>query len=184
MLILASSSLTRAKILKEFGVAFEQKSCDFDEEGIKAISAKSFVYLACKGKMEVCEQKYGLDKPLLCADTVVAVDDRILRKAKDENDAKDILLSQSGAEVSILTCLMYKSSELSFVDLSATDYLFDKFDENDMDRYIKSGEWKGKAGACMVEGFCKKYIKKVTGLESCAKGLQIEKLLPFLPEEL
>lgn len=180
MILLASSSPTRAKILKEFGIKFEQKSCNFNEESIKTTSAKSFVYLACKGKMEVCEQKYGIDTPLLCADTVVSVDDRILRKAKEEKDAKEILLSQSGTKVSILTCLMYKSKELSFVDLSSTDYLFDKFDEDDMDSYIKSGEWRGKAGACMVEGFCKKYIKEVRGLESCAKGLQMEKLLPFL----
>ncbi len=182
MIILASSSPTRAKILNEHGIEFEQKSCNFNEENIKTTSAKSFVYLACKGKMELCEQTYGLSKPLLCADTVVSVNDKILRKAKDNDEAKKILLLQSGAKVSILTCLMYKSDNLSFVDLSSTDYIFDKFDEVDMDRYIKTGVWKGKAGACMVEGFCKKYIKKVTGLESCAKGLQIEKLLPFLPE--
>ncbi len=39
---------------------------------------------------------------------------------------------------------------------------------------------RDKAGACMVEGFCKRYIKEVVGLESTAKGLSIEKLLPFL----
>jgi len=38
----------------------------------------------------------------------------------------------------------------------------------------------GKAGACMVEGFCKKYIVKSEGLESCAMGLSVEKILPFL----
>jgi len=180
MMILASASKTRASILKEFGIDYEQKSCDFDEESIKTTSAKSFVYLACKGKMEVCEQNYGLQKPLLCADTVVSANDKILRKARDEKDAKEILLAQSGNEVSILTCLMYKSEEFSFVDLSQTKYLFEKFDEDDLDNYLKSGEWVDKAGACMVEGFCKKYIKEVKGLESCAKGLQIEKLLPFL----
>ena len=62
----------------------------------------------------------------------------------------------------------------------STDYVFDKFDEDDLNSYPDSGEWKGKAGACMVEGFCKKYIKEIRGLESCARGLQIEKLLPFI----
>ncbi len=180
MLILASSSKTRAKILKEFGIEFEQKSCEFDEDGIDTKSAKSFVYLACKGKLESCEQKLGLSYPILCADTVVCVDDKILRKAKDREDAKRILLSQSGARVDILTCMMYKSEDFSFTDLSKTSYIFDKFDENELDKYLQSDEWRDKAGACMVEGFCKKYIKEVRGLESCAKGLQIEKLLPFL----
>ncbi len=183
MLILASSSMTRAKILKSFGIEFEQRSCDFNEENIKTDQAKSFVYLACKGKMEICEQTYGLDTPLLCADTVVSAGGKILRKAKDEKDAKEILLKQSGNEVDILTCMMYKSKEFSFTDLSQTKYIFEKFDESDLENYLKSGEWKDKAGACMVEGFCKKYIKEVVGLESTAKGLQIEKLLPFLNVE-
>ena len=180
MLILASSSPTRAKILKSFGIEFEQKSCNFNEDSIKTDQPKSFVYLACKGKMEVCEQTYGLDTPLLCADTVVSAKDKILRKAKDEKDAKEILLKQSNSEVSILTCVMYKSKKFNLTDLSQTKYIFEKFDEEDLENYLKSGKWRDKAGACMVEGFCKKYIKEVIGLESTAKGLQIEKLLPFI----
>jgi len=182
MIILASSSLTRAKILKSFGIEFEQKSCDFNEESIKTAQPKSFVYQACKGKMQACEQVYGLSTPLLCADTVVTANNQILRKAKNEEEAREILLTQSGNEVDILTCMMYKSSELSFTDISRTKYIFEKFDNEDLENYIKSGVWRDKAGACMVEGFCKKYIKKVIGLESCAKGLQIEKLLPFLKD--
>ncbi|MBD3806311.1 MAG: septum formation inhibitor Maf, partial [Sulfuricurvum sp.] len=40
----------------------------------------------------------------------------------------------------------------------------------------------GKAGACMVEGFCKPYIREVRGFESTAMGLSIEVLKPFLEE--
>ncbi len=180
MLTLASSSPTRAKILKDFGIEFQQESCDFNEESLQVDSAKSFVYLSCKGKMLSCEQKYGIKNPLLCADTVVSVDDKILRKAKNKDDAKKILLTQSGKKVSILTCMMYKSKKLSFTDISTTKYIFYKFDENELEDYLQSNKWQSKAGACMVEGFCKKYIKEVIGLESNAMGLQIEKLLPFL----
>ena len=45
--------------------------------------------------------------------------------------------------------------------------------------YLNSGECFGKAGAIMVEGFCKPYIKSVKGLESTAMGLSIEKLIPY-----
>ena len=58
--------------------------------------------------------------------------------------------------------------------LATTTYYFDKFDENDLEKYLKSGKWKGSAGACKVEGFCKKYIKNVTGYESTAMGLTTE----------
>ncbi len=184
MLILASLSPTRAEILKSFGISFKQKGCNFDEDGIKTDLAKSFVYLACKGKMDSCKESYGLDIPLLCADTVVSTKGKILRKAKDKKEAKDILLMQSGSEVDILTCMMYESKKFSFIDLSQTRYIFKKFNEEDLENYLKSDEWRGKAGACMVEGFCKKYIKEVVGLESTAKGLQIEKLLPFIRVEV
>ncbi len=180
MLILASSSPTRAKILENFDIPFQQKSCDFDEESLFADSAKSFVYLSCKGKMLSCEEKYGVKIPLLCADTVVSVNNKIIRKAKNKDDAKKILLIQSGSEVSILTCMMYKSEKLNFIDISTTKYIFHKFDKNELRKYLQSNKWQNKAGACMVEGFCKKYIKEVIGLESNAMGLQIEKLLPFL----
>ncbi|MFK5882421.1 MAG: septum formation inhibitor Maf [Sulfurospirillum sp.] len=179
-LILASKSKTRALILKSHGVEFSQIGIDFDEDSLEYSKPRDFVYYATKGKMETYLSKYDLEIPVLCADTVVCADDIILRKAKDVEDARKILLRQSGNSVSILTCMIYKSYKMEFIDLNATKYLFSPFDMGELDIYLKSDEWRGKAGACMVEGFCKKYIKEVIGLQSTAMGLGIEKLMPFL----
>ena len=180
MLILGSGSDTRAQLLRQAGIAFEQKPCDFDEEALGRLAPKDFVYHAAMGKMAACEAHLGLKTPLLTADTVVTARGEILRKAKDEEDARRILSLQSGAETDIITCMVYKSACKTFIDLSVTRYLFDPFDEADLARYLTSGEWRGKAGACMVEGFCKPYIREVVGYESCAMGLTVEKLLPWL----
>jgi septum formation protein len=179
---LASGSETRAKILQEAKVEFIQTPVDFDEEKLleKYKSPRSFVYHTAKGKLQASIEKFGLDLPILVADTVVSVKDKILRKAKDEKEAKKILELQSESIVSIITCTIFKSKNEEFLDISATFYTFDKFDEKELQDYLKSGEWIGKAGACMVEGFCKKYIKSVKGFESCARGLTIEKLLPYI----
>ena len=67
--------------------------------------------------------------------------------------------------------------------LDETIYEFMEFDEKDIEKYLDSNEWQGKAGACMVEGFCKKYIKNVIGYESTAMGLCIEELLRIIKEE-
>lgn len=181
MLILASSSITRAQMLTRYNIPFIQKSSSYDEELIATSSPKSFVYQATVGKMDSYIDANGLtDIPILCADTVVSVNNKILRKAKDKKDAREILLTQSNNTVSIITCTYFKSRKKTFLDISSTDYLFDAFEGVDLENYLESGEWQGKAGACMVEGFCKKYIKEVRGYESCAMGLSVDKLIPFL----
>ncbi len=180
MLHLASNSIARAEILKKFDISFTQEGCDFDEDSIIASSAKEFVYKATIGKYGVAKERFGIDIPILVADTVVTAGGKILRKAKDETNAREILELQSGNITTIITCMIYESKELYFLDIATTDYLFDTFDRDDLNAYLDSEQWRGKAGACMVEGFCKKYIKEVKGLESNAMGLGIERLLPFI----
>ena len=181
MIFLCSGSESRALLLRNFGVDFVQKSVGFDEEQIRTTVAKDFVYTASKGKLEIAVKAFGLEIPLLCADTVIAAEDgTILRKAKDIEDARRILNIQSGATISIISSLHYKSKTLAFSDISATRYHFLTFEKDDLEAYLESGLWKGKAGGCMVEGFCKKYIKSVEGYESTAMGLQVEVLLPWI----
>jgi septum formation protein len=181
MLRLCSSSITRAQLLGAAGIPFFQESIDFDEDSILASSPKNFVYQATLGKYRVNYATFECtDFPLLVADTVVAAHNKILRKAKDESDARDILATQSGSEVAIITCMIYKTPRLELMDISSTHYFFNPFDPDDIDRYIASGDWRGKAGACMVEGFCKPYIREVKGYESTAMGLSVEVLKPYL----
>jgi len=183
MICLCSSSESRALLLRNFGVDFIQRSPEYDEEQISTTVAKDFVYTASKGKLDAAIREFGLEIPLLCADTVIAsADGTILRKAKDVEDARRILKIQSGSSISIISSLHYKSKTLSFSDISATHYRFRSFEEKDLEAYLESGLWQGKAGGCMVEGFCKKYIKSVEGYESTAMGLQVECLLPWIKD--
>ena len=180
MIRLASSSISRAKILRDFGVEFIQSGLDFDEDLVSVTCAKEFVYKVALGKYRACKEKFGLEMPFLVADTVIAVEGKILRKAKDKDEAKRVLKLQSGSNTTIITCMIYESKELYFLDISSTHYHFEVFEKEDLENYLNSGDWRGKAGACMVEGFCKKYIKDVKGLKSNAMGLGIERLLPFV----
>ena len=177
---LASGSETRAMLLREANIDFIQESVEFDEDSIVATSPKNFVYQATLGKYEANLKAFGFeDYPLLVADTVVTSQNQILRKARCVDDARNILMTQSGNVTSIVTCMIYHSKEKKIVDISQTDYIFAPFDMDDLDAYLQSGEWRGKAGACMVEGFCKKYIKEVKGYESTAMGLSVEVLKSF-----
>jgi len=178
---LASSSPTRAQLLRSAGIEFIQQSVDFDEDSIIASSPKNFVYIATLGKFEANMRAFGCeDYPLLVADTVVTSGGKILRKAKTLEEAREILLTQSQSVTSIITCMIFQSKEMKIIDISKTDYIFDAFDLDDVERYLQNGDWRGKAGACMVEGFCKRYIKSVKGYESTAMGLNIELLKRFI----
>jgi septum formation protein len=180
MLTLASNSTTRAKILKDAGIKFQQRSVDFDETTICDSNPNALVYKIAKGKFLRYTSLYGTDGKILCADTVVVCSNQVLGKAKDKEQARKMLLMQSGNKVEILTAMIYQSQALYLEELAKTTYYFDEYDSKDLNRYLNSNDWQGKAGACMVEGFCKPYIKKVIGYESTAKGLCIETLLPFL----
>jgi len=180
MLRLASSSQTRALLLENAGISYIQESVDFDEEKIVASSPKNFVYQATIGKYEANLKAFGFeDMPLLVADTVVTSQGQILRKAKCKDDARNILMTQSGSITSIVTCLIYHSKSKKIIDISQTDYIFKPFNQDHLEEYLESAEWRGKAGACMVEGFCKSYIKEVRGYESTAMGLSVEVLKAF-----
>ena len=181
MIRLASGSITRAMLLREAGIEFIQESKDFDEDSIIASSPKNFVYQATLGKYETNLKAFGYkDYPLLVADTVVTAQGQILRKAKCVDDARNILMTQSGNITSIITSMIYHSKKKKLIDISQTDYIFDDFILDDLEAYLEGGEWRGKAGACMVEGFCKAYIKEVRGFESTAMGLNTEVLKAFI----
>ncbi len=182
MLILCSSSSTRAKLLKKFKINFIQKSCPFDEDNVKTDDPYEFVTLVSYGKFKEC-MKCFKNEDIIAADTVVSDGSQILRKAKDKEDAKRILLAQSGKEIKIITAMWVRFKGRIYGRVDETIYKFDKFDEKDLEDYLDSGEWEGKAGACMVEGFCKKYIKEVKGYESTAMGLCVEELLKIIGGE-
>jgi septum formation protein len=181
MLILCSASSTRAKLLKEAKIKFIQKSCNFDEEQLNYSNPYEFVINASFGKFQECLKCFKDN--IITADTVVSDGKNILRKAKSREDAKKILLAQSGKKIKIITSMWVKINGKIYGRCDETIYEFYEFDEEDLEEYLDSNEWMGKAGACMVEGFCKKYIKSVKGYESTAMGLCIEELINILKEE-
>jgi len=181
---LGSNSPTRALILKNNNINFIQNGGNFDEDSIKTLNPKSFVYEATLGKYKELYKKYGVqDMPLVVADSVVTANGELLRKAKNKDDARRMLKLQSNNKTSIITCMIYKSQTKEIIDISITTYQFSKFDNNNLEEYLDSGLYKGKAGAIMVEGFCKPYINNVQGFESNAMGLCIEKLKSFISED-
>ena len=182
MIILCSSSSTRAKLLKKANIEFIQKTPSFDEEKIKTNDPYEFVILASYGKFKSCIEKFK-NEDIITADSVVSDFKEILRKPKSKEEAKELLLKQSGKKIKIITSMWVRYKEKIYSRVDETIYEFMEFDKKDLKEYLDSNKWQGKAGACMVEGFCKKYIKNVIGYESTAMGLCVEELLRIIKGE-
>ncbi|WP_459862496.1 septum formation inhibitor Maf [Campylobacter concisus] len=180
MIILASSSPTRANLLKDAGINFTQISFQFDESKIeKNVKPEIYVQNVVKAKKEQFLKENMGFKNLLFADSCVACGDQILGKAKDEKEALAMLNLQSDNECSVYTAMIFLG-EFELINVSKTTYKFKKFDEHDLNEYIKNNEWQGKAGAMTIENFNKKYIISQHGETSTAMGLNLKILKAFL----
>ena len=180
MIVLASSSPTRANLLKNAGIEFRQISFDFDESKIaKSLKPEIYVQNVVKVKKEQFLKANSELFNLIFADSCVACGDQILGKAKDENEALDMLNLQSGNECSVYTAMIFVG-KFELINVSKTTYKFAKFDEQDLEKYLKNGDWQGKAGAMTIENFNKKYIISQHGETSTAMGLNLKILKAFL----
>ncbi len=180
MITLASSSPTRANLLKEAGINFTQISFQFDESKIeKNVKPEIYVQNVVKAKKEQFLKENIALKNLLFADSCVACGDKILGKAKDENEALAMLNLQSSNECSVYTAMIFLG-EFELINVSKTAYKFAKFSEQELKSYLESGEWQGKAGAMTIENFNKKYIISQHGETSTAMGLNLKILKAFL----
>lgn len=180
MLRLCSTSCVRQRILSSFGIPFIVSENGFDEEQLCSKSPKAFAYAAALGKHQSALKQYGLELPLLIADSVVSCNGILQRKAKDQAQARAFLRAQSGGVASVISCAVLHLEKFFYVNVSQTHFEFGEFNEEAMESYLQSNAWRNKAGAVMVEGFHQKYIKKQIGTTSNALGLPMESLLPFL----
>ncbi|HDZ5065458.1 TPA: septum formation inhibitor Maf [Campylobacter jejuni] len=183
MLVLASSSISRANLLKEAKIDFRQVSFDYDENLDKNILP--FLYVQ-KIVLEKERQFLGAlakdfqNQSLLFADSIVCVDEKILTKARDKKEAYEMLALQSGKHASILSAFLLVKPEKRVFSLSKTTLYFKNFDENALKDYIESGLYKGKAGCIMCEGFHQNFITQQVGNLSTALGLDIQTLKAYL----
>lgn len=181
MIILASSSATRAKVLRDHGVKFEQVFFDYDESGVdKNLPPHVYVQKIVAAKKEQFLKANENVKKVVFADSVVVCGGKILGKAKDKQEALKMLQMQSGSTARIVTAMIFLGEKFELFNVSFAEYKFAKFDEADLQNYLSGDLWQGKAGAMTIENFNKKYILSQNGETSTAMGLNVKILKVFL----
>ena len=176
-LVLASKSPRRHEMLKELGLTFEIRTKEVEEiypEGLE--SEKIPVYLA-ELKAKAFEEDLESNELVITADTIVCVNERILGKPKDRDDAVKMLNALSNKSHQVITgvCLMSKEKKVSFA--SVTNVHFKALSDEEINYYIDNYKPYDKAGAYGIQewiGFIG--IDGIEGSYFNVVGLPIQRL--------
>ena len=178
-LILASNSPRRSELLKKFGFDFEIKVSDYEEDKAfsdPVLTAKTFA----EGKAKSVFNKLNdLNTVVLGADTVVFSDGKILGKASSRVQAFDMLKSLSGKTHQVITGYCVLGSEKPILDCEISLVTFNDLTDEQINEYLDSGLYKGKAGSYGIQdGY--NLVKSCVGSVNNVIGLPIEKIAPIL----
>lgn len=182
-IILASKSPRRKEILEMLGLKFEIKVCNLPEKTDK-IKPKDIVCDLARIKAEnICSITSG-DRVIIGSDTIVSVDDKILGKPKDLEDARQMINLLRGRFSGVLTGLyviIIKNGEKKVVvDYDEAKVLFAPMTDKEVDFYVNTSEPYDKAGAYAIQGICSRFIEKVDGNFFSVMGLPIQKVYQIL----
>jgi septum formation protein len=115
----------------------------------------------------------GADEIVLGADTTVAIDDQVLEKPVDADDARVMLRLLSSREHTVITGICLRHRDGIIVDHSATRVRFAPLTESEIAEYVASGEPFDKAGAYAIQGLASKFVESVNGCYFNVMGLPL-----------
>ena len=172
---LASSSPRRRELLSSVGLSFEAISVDVEERYKQDESAAAFVTRMALAKVTRVVELVIADKrnnlPILAADTCVTIDNQILGKPVDVDQAKAMLNLLSGRTHAVLTGIALKSGETVWQDLSRSVVTFSSLSTHEIDAYCASQEPFDKAGAYAIQGLGGAFVKHIEGSYTGVVGL-------------
>ena len=148
--VLASKSPRRKDLMKLISSDFLVASEDIDEESSYKLSPIEAVKDISKRKGEVVYSNY-LDDLVISADTIVVIDNEIIGKPLDEEDAFRILKKLSGRVHHVYTGYTIHYKNKSVTDVVDTEVYFNELDDELIKRYIASGSPLDKAGAYGIQ---------------------------------
>lgn len=169
---LASSSPRRAQILRIVGWPFDVGAVDVDESLLAEESPREYVERLAIAKAKAAAEVHS-HRPVLAADTTVVVDEHILAKPEDIQDARRMLRLLQGRWHQVLTgiALVYESGIV--VDVETTDVRFAPMNQAEIDWYVSTGEPMDKAGAYAIQGQGSRFIEGIKGDYFNVMGLPV-----------
>nr|WP_175580988.1 nucleoside triphosphate pyrophosphatase [Marivivens donghaensis] len=171
-LILGSGSPRRLELLAQIGVTpSEVRPPDVDEDPRKGELPREYVNRIASDKAAAiaCAE----DEVVLCADTTVAMGRRIMGKPEGEAEAAEFLYALSGRRHRVITAVAVKRGTQVWQKDVVTTVSMKRLSNPEVNSYLASGDWKGKAGGYAIQGPAGAFIPWINGSFTGVVGLPL-----------
>ncbi len=177
--ILASQSSRRTDLLDLIGVAHEVKPANVDESYVGGEQPEAHAERLARAKAESIAA--GLSELLvIAADTIVVIDGKVLGKPTDAADAARMLKMLSGRRHVVMTAVAvaYRGQTVSNIERVSVN--FRELGDDEIERYIATGEPMDKAGAYGIQGYGATIVRRIEGDYFAVMGLSLVRLVELL----
>lgn len=180
-LVLASASPRRRELLERLGLALRIEAVDLDETPRQGEAPRAYAARLAADKCGAAVERLGGDDPaVLAADTTVVLERAILGKPRDAADAADMLRRLAGRRHEVITayCLRHRGTAIERAVTTAVTFRL--IDPAEVEAYVASGEWRGKAGGYAVQGIAAVFAAELRGSLTNVIGLPLAEVIADL----
>ncbi len=180
-LVLASASPQRRKTLERLGVSFTVRPTHIAEieQGEPAeVAVENALRKARAARVS------GVRETILGVDTLVALGASIYGKPPDQSAARTTIAALAGETHTVLSGVALLRGDREQVALARTEVVFRDCDEQLVDWYVASGEWREKSGGYAIQGLGAVLVREIRGDYENVVGLPLSTLLDLCPELL
>ena len=177
-LVLASSSPQRRALLTQLGLPFRVVVPGY-EEGPLPVSASELVETHARGKA-LSVERTSADGLILGVDTAVVIDGDVLGKPVDAVHAREMLWRLAGRDHVVCSGLTLRGDDLEITRHESTIVRFRPCSSDEVDAYVRLGEWEGRAGGYAIQGRGAALVEAVTGDYANVVGLPVALLVRLL----
>ncbi len=169
-LILGSGSPRRREILAAIGVVPDAiEAADIDESPLRGELPRPYCERVTRAKLDAISS--DPDDIVLAADTTVALGRRILGKPDSAAQAAEFLLKLSGRRHQVITAIALRRGGQHWTRTQVTAVKMKRLSDDELNAYLASGEWQGKAGGYAIQGRGGAFIPWIQGSYTGVMGL-------------
>ena len=178
-LVLASASPRRRDLLTRAGVEFDVDAPSIDETPWNAERPRDYVERMAREKAAAAALRHPT-RPVLAADTIVVLDDRLFGKPTDADDAVRMLEALSGREHIVMTAVAVIDGPSWRSGVAETWVRLRRLSSAEIQAYVATGEPLDKAGAYAIQGGAGSFVERIDGALDTVIGLPVAVALELL----